>query len=103
MYKGVRFRRLPLSDVEEYLKEAVFYYRRAGWPTNRVYLVGADPFALSFGRLQPILELIKRYLPECETITMYAAVKMLRLLDHAIETIDEEKFAKEFQRERRSI
>jgi len=75
MYKGVRFRMLSLSDIEDYLKEAIFYYQRAGYPTKRVYLVGADPFALSFGRLKPIIELIKRYIPECETITMYAAVR----------------------------
>jgi len=75
MYKDVRFRMLPLSDVEEYLREAIYYYRRAGWPTNRVYLVGADPFVFSVGRLEPIIELIKHYLPECETITMYAAVR----------------------------
>jgi len=75
MYKGVRFRMLSLQEIEEYLKEAKFYFRHTGWPTKRVYLVGADPFALSYGWLKPVIELIKRNLPECETITMYAAVR----------------------------
>jgi len=75
MYKGIPFRMLSMQDIEECLKEALFYYRKAGWPTGRVYLVGADPFALPFERLKAVIDLIRRYLPECETITMYAAVR----------------------------
>jgi len=75
MYKGVRFRMLPLPDIKEFLRESMFYYQRAGRSIKRIYLVGADPFVLSFGRLKPIIELIKRYHPQCETITMYAAVR----------------------------
>jgi len=75
MYKGVPFRMLPLTDIEGFLKEAMYYYQYAGCSTRRVYLVGADPFVLSVGRLEPIIVLIKRYLPHCETITMYAAVR----------------------------
>ena len=39
---------------------------------QRVYLVGADPFALSAARLLERIDLIKRYLPNTKVITMYA-------------------------------
>lgn len=39
---------------------------------GRVYLVGADPFALPAARLVERIELIRRYLPNAETFTMYA-------------------------------
>jgi len=90
MYKGVPFRMLPLADIEAYLRDAISYYQRAGWTTNRVYLVGADPFVLSFGRLRPIIELIKRSLPTCETITMYAAVRnIMRKSDDDLSSLRE--------------
>ena len=41
---------------------------------RRVFLTGANPFALSFGRLRQIAELIAHYLPACETIGCFARV-----------------------------
>jgi len=75
MYKGIPFKVITLCDVEEYLDTTVPLYRRMGIDLSRIYLLGADPFALSFNKLKERIELIKAYVPECETITMYAAVR----------------------------
>lgn len=72
MYKGVPFRMIPLADVEEYLKEMKQRYERYCEGIQRVYLVGADPFALSEKRLLERIDLIKKYLPNTKVITMYA-------------------------------
>ncbi len=72
MYQDVPFRMLSLSEVEEYLREVKQNYGRYSGRIRRVYLVGADPFALSAGRLMERIALIKKYLPNAKTITMYA-------------------------------
>lgn len=75
MYKDIPFRMVDLSEIEEYLKEATTLYHRCQHSLKRIYLVGADPFALSSDKLEVIIQLIRKYVPECETITMYAAVR----------------------------
>ncbi len=75
MYEGVRFRTLPLADIEEFLSKAQKYNKRFMDHLERVYLVGADPFALSAGKLEPIINLIRTYCPNVRVITMYAAVR----------------------------
>lgn len=72
MYQDIPFRMLSLSEVEEYLREVKHNYGRYCERIQRVYLVGADPFALSAKRLLERIELIKKYLPNTKVITMYA-------------------------------
>jgi histone acetyltransferase (RNA polymerase elongator complex component) len=72
MYQDVPFRMLSLSEIEEYLREVKQSYDRYCDRIQRVYLVGADPFALSAKRLLERINLIKKYLPNAKTITMYA-------------------------------
>lgn len=72
MYQGVPFRVLPLSDIEEYLQEVKSVYGRHCDVIDRVYLVGADPFALSAERLLELIDLVKSHLPNARTFTMYA-------------------------------
>ncbi len=72
MYQDIPFRMLPLSEVEEYLQEVKNSYGRYCERIQRVYLVGADPFALSAKNLLERITLIKKYLPNVKTITMYA-------------------------------
>lgn len=72
MYQDVLFRMLSLPEVEEYLQEVKKSYGRYCERIQRVYLVGADPFALSALRLLERIELIKKYLPNTKVITMYA-------------------------------
>ena len=84
MFRNVPFRMLPLEEVEDYLVRAKASadagglgvgYRSRGMScerVRRVYFVGADPFALSAGRLLERIELAKRYLPNAAVFTMYA-------------------------------
>lgn len=72
MYQDIPFRMLPLADVEEYLQEVKLSYGQYCEQIHRVYLVGADPFALSAKNLLQRIELIRRYLPNAQVITMYA-------------------------------
>ncbi|MBR2854945.1 MAG: radical SAM protein [Clostridia bacterium] len=72
MYQDIPFRMLPLDEVEEYLQEVRRSYGRICERIRRVYLVGADPFALSAVRLLERIDLIRKYLPNVQTVTMYA-------------------------------
>ena len=72
MYQGIPFRMLRLSEVEDYLAETKHSYGRYCGRIQRVYLVGADPFALSARNLLERINLIRKYLPNVKTITMYA-------------------------------
>ena len=72
MYQDIPFRMLSLSEVEQSLREVKQNYGRYCEWIQRVYLVGADPFALSAQRLLERIELIRKYLPNTKTITMYA-------------------------------
>ena len=74
MYQNIPFRMLPVSEVEEYLREVVQYYGKFSERIGRVYLVGADPFALSAKNLLARIALIKEYLPKAKTFPMYARV-----------------------------
>ena len=72
MYQNIPFRMLPVSKVEEYLREVKQSYGRYCERIQRVYLVGADPFALSAKNLMERIDVIKKYLPNTQVITMYA-------------------------------
>ncbi len=72
MYQNIPFRMLSLSEVEEYLQEVKKSYGRYCERIRRVYLVGADPFALSAKNLLERINLTKKYLPKTKVVTMYA-------------------------------
>lgn len=72
MYQGIPFRMLSIPEVEDYLTETKHSYGRYCGRIQRVYLVGADPFALSARNLLERIDLIRKYLPNVKTITMYA-------------------------------
>lgn len=74
MFKDIPFRMLPSKDIQEVLIEGANLYRHHGLPIKRIYLVGGDPFAMSFNNLKERIDLIHQYIPECETITMYASI-----------------------------
>ncbi len=71
MFKEKKFHLVDEKMIIENLKEAGAIHPRA----DRVFLVDGDAFALSADRLKRIAELIYSYLPQCKTITMYAAVR----------------------------
>lgn len=70
MYREVGFHMEGLEQIEEDLREA----REAIPQVERIFLVNADPFALSAPRLKAIGEKINEILPEVKTIAMYASI-----------------------------
>ena len=72
MYQGIPFRMLPLEEVEEFLEEALSVGGATRESAERVYFVGADPFAFSAEALLRRINLVKSYLPKANTFTMYA-------------------------------
>lgn len=81
------FRMSPLEDVEADLREAQMWKndpmarlgaRLQGIPEpekpKRVFLTGANPFVLNYGRLMEIARLIHEYFPSAETIGGFARV-----------------------------
>lgn len=71
MYSDVPFQIESMEQIEKDLLEA----RRTYSVVKRIFLVNADPFALSGDRLKAIAKKINEILPEVETIAMYASVK----------------------------
>ena len=59
MYRNVPFRMWPLDELENYVAEVRARYGRLADKIDRVYLVGADPFALSAEKLLERISLIK--------------------------------------------
>lgn len=72
----------PLAEIEEDLQIIHKWQPRA----RRVYLTGANPFALSYNRLMDIAVLLRRYLPEMVSFGMFA-----RVTDIESKSVDELK------------
>lgn len=70
MYSDVKFKPSPMEWIEEDVKEIASSYPE----TSRLQLLSADPFVLSFERLNEICDLIHRHLPNIEIMTMAARV-----------------------------
>lgn len=71
MFKEKKFHLVDEQMIVDNLKEAGRFYSHA----DRVFLVDGDAFALSADRLERIAKMVYHYLPNCKTITMYAAVR----------------------------
>lgn len=82
-----RFRMSPLEEIEADLREAQLWStdpmarlsaRLQGLPepdyVRRVFLTGANPFALQFQRLSAISALIRQFFPRVQTIGCFARV-----------------------------
>lgn len=68
LYHGTPFKMSPLSEIEEDLQVI-----RAWQPcARRVYLTGANPFALSYDKLMDIALLLRKYLPGMVSFGMFA-------------------------------
>lgn len=74
LYNGTKFRLSPLSEIESDLKVIQQYQPKA----RRVFLTGANPFALSYNRLLDVGLLIRKYLPHCETIGTFSRIADIR-------------------------
>lgn len=81
MYKGVPFRMQPMEWIEEDLKELAAENPHA----RTIQLLSANPLALSYDRLMPRLELIRKYLPELEV--MYTQTRVSDLKNKTVEQL----------------
>ncbi|HAM16800.1 MAG TPA: hypothetical protein DCP91_13310 [Eggerthellaceae bacterium] len=64
MYKGVKFGVAPMQDIEQDLRELA-----ATVPDARtIQLLSANPLALPYDKMAPILEKINEYLPQMEHV-----------------------------------
>ncbi|MDE6570102.1 MAG: radical SAM protein [Alistipes sp.] len=70
LYGDLRFRVSPMTEIEADLRIIARWQPRA----RRVFLVGANPFALGFDRLVRLADRIRDYLPKVQTIGMFSRV-----------------------------
>ena len=82
LYHGTPFRMSPLTEIEADLKVIRQWQPRA----RRVYLTGANPFALSYGKLMDVAILLRKYLPQMVSFGMFA-----RVTDIASKSVEELK------------
>lgn len=81
MYSSVKYQPSPMDWIEEDIREIASVYPE----TDRLQLLSADPFVLSFNRLNEICDLIHKYLPNIEIMTMAARVDNIR--DKSVEEL----------------
>ena len=86
MYKDVRFKMSPMDWIEEDLRELA----RCDPDARTIQLLSANPLALTYNRLAPVFEMIRRYLPKMEYIYLAGRVSDLKN-----KTVDELKALKE--------
>ena len=86
MYKDVRFKMSPMDWIEEDLRELA----RCDPDARTIQLLSANPLALTYDRLAPVFEMIRRYLPKMEYIYMAGRVSDLKN-----KTVDELKALRE--------
>ena len=70
LYHDIKFKISPKDEFEHDLKIIQQYQPKV----RRLFLVGANPFVLSYNRLLDLGFLIRKYLPECKSIGMFARV-----------------------------
>lgn len=82
LYPGLKFKPSPMSEIESDL----MLMQRYAPNTRRIFLVGANPFVLSYNKLLELGFLIRKYLPKCQDIGTFA-----RITDIKSKTIQELK------------
>jgi radical SAM superfamily enzyme YgiQ (UPF0313 family) len=85
MYRSVPFRMQPMEWIEEDLRELAEVVPEA----RTIQLLSANPLALSFEKLEPILQMIHRYLPKMEDI--YASTRVTDIRDKTVEQLKKMK------------
>lgn len=74
LYKDEPFHLSPLSEFEADLAEIKRYQPNA----RRIFLTGANPFALSYERLKPYVLTVRDDLIKCQTIAMFASIRDIK-------------------------
>ena len=81
MYKGVRFDVAPMEQIEEDLAELAATVPHA----RTLQLLSANPLALPYDRMAPILEKVNEYLPDIEHV--YTAGRVTDLRNKTVEQL----------------
>jgi radical SAM superfamily enzyme YgiQ (UPF0313 family) len=71
LYKNEPFKIRTLEAFEKDLQEIKSYQPH----TRRIFLTGANPFALSYEKLKPYILIIRDYLIKCQHIAMFASIR----------------------------
>ena len=74
LYQDEPFALSPLSEFEEDLREIKAYQPNA----RRIFVTGANPFALSYERLKPYILTVQDYLIKCRDIAMFASIRDIK-------------------------
>lgn len=74
LYKDEKFRMSPLVEFEEDLAEIKSYQPNA----RRVFLTGANPFAMSYENLKLRALTVREYLIKCQSIAMFASIQDIK-------------------------
>lgn len=74
LYKDEPFALSPLSEFEEDLNEIKAYQPHA----RRIFITGANPFALSYEKLRPYILTVRDYLIKCQNIAMFASIRDIK-------------------------
>lgn len=89
MYRDVPFSMESIEQIQKDLLEA----REAIHHIERIFLVNADPFAHSAGKLRAIGDLINEIIPEVQTISMYASIlNVINKTDEELRELRDLKF-----------
>ncbi len=70
LYGDLRFRMATAAEIDADLRIIAGWQPRA----RRVFLVGANPFVLSYGRLVRLVDRIRDFLPRVRSVGMFARV-----------------------------
>ena len=74
LYKDEKFRMSPMDEFEEDLAEVKSYQPNA----RRVFLTGANPFALSYENPKLRALTVREYLIKCQSIAMFASIRDIK-------------------------
>ena len=74
LYKGECFRMSPMEEFEEDLAEIKRYQPYA----RRIFLTGANPFAMSYENLKIRALTVREYLIKCRSIAMFASIRDIK-------------------------
>lgn len=74
LYKDEPFCLTSLSEFEKDLDEIKRYQPYA----RRIFLTGANPFALSYKTLKPYILTVRDYLIKCQTISMFTSIRDIK-------------------------
>ncbi len=81
MYRNVDFRMQPMEWIEEDLQELASIVPDA----KTIQLLSANPLCMTYDKLDPIFEMINRYLPKMEYI--YAATRVTDIRNKTVEQL----------------